>query len=114
MARALRVRLIKIKHDINAEAHHAELEKTQIEAQQAQLETKRLELEQQLSSLKSQIDRAHRYGVSHARKSLLTCVPCFVVHNTLQNMMPATSAIGGVNLYKCPSCGDEIYSEHLQ
>ena len=108
MARALRVRIIEINYDIEAAIHSLELEKKQIDAKRAQLEAKQSELEQQLIALKLQVKRAQQYSVSHAIEELLTCVPCFVFHGVLQNLMPTESTIGGVNLYKCQRCGQEI------
>ena len=108
MARALRVRIIEINHDIEAATHSLELEQKTINAQRAKLEAKQSELEQQFIALKLQIKRAHQYSVSHAIEELLTCVPCFVFHGVLQNLMPTESTISGVNLYKCQRCGEEI------
>ena len=108
MARALRVRLIEIKKQINkAQLQIQErLARNECEPPQAQAA-----LEIDNLRLKAQLNRAHLYGRVFAADVIFRCIPCFILHDVLINMRRTKALVEGVKRYRCPRCGEELNSD---
>ena len=108
MARALKVRLIAINKEINAEKFRIEDQQSEIKQQITELESQNAELDEKHSSLMAQINRAKEYSRTHAPEVILTCVRCFVVQGVLQNMLRTKAKVAGIRRYRCKRCGEEM------
>lgn len=108
MARALRVRLIEIKKQINAAKSQIEEELAGDKENTPNVNAK---LEVENLRLKAQLNRAHLYGRLFSGDVIFRCIPCFVVHDVILNMHRTKALVAGVKRYKCQRCGDELGSD---
>ena len=116
MARALRVRLIAVKKEINHEKLRVEDELAAMKEDYPDPFDKAIPqtmcgLEVKNLRLKAQLNRAHLYGRLFSGDVIYRCIPCFILHDVRLNMTRTKSTVAGVKRYKCPRCGDELNSD---
>ena len=117
MARALRVRLIAIKKEINHEKLNVEDELAAMKEGHPEpfdkaIAEKICGLEVKNLRLKAQLNRAHLYGRLFSGDVIFRCIPCFILHDVLLNMTRTKSNVAGVIRYKCRRCGEELNSDY--
>ena len=108
MARALRVRLIKLKKQINTAKLNVENKLARDEGDTPEANAA---LEVENLRLKAQLNRAHLYGRLFSGDVIFRCIPCFILHDVLLNMRRTKALVEGVKRYKCPRCGEALNSD---
>ena len=111
MARALRVRLIAIKKEVNAAKLRVEDERLDLNRRKAELDAQQRALDEEYLKVQLQNTHAQVFGPAYANDAMFRCIPCFVFHDVLQNMRQTKSIVADVVRYKCRRCGEELNSD---